>query len=79
MSEPVKTALYKNHVAHEGRIVDFAGWALPVQYESIIKEHQAVREDVGVFDCSHMGQFFVSGPDAEKFVNYMISNNIEKN
>ena len=78
MSEPEKTALYNNHEAHGGRIVDFAGWALPVQYESIIKEHQAVREDVGVFDCSHMGQFFVDGPDAEKFVNYMISNNLNK-
>ena len=78
MSEPVKTALFSHHEAHGGRIVDFAGWALPVQYESIIKEHQAVREEVGVFDCSHMGQFFVVGPDAEKFVNYMISNNLDK-
>jgi len=73
-----KTALYDNHVKHGGRIVDFAGWDLPVQYESMIKEHMAVREDAGVFDCSHMGQFFVSGPDAYSFVNYMISNNLDK-
>ena len=78
MSEPVKTALFENHQKHGGRIVDFAGWSLPVQYESIIKEHQAVREDVGLFDCSHMGQFFIEGPDAAKFVNYMISNNLAK-
>jgi aminomethyltransferase len=78
MSEPIKTALYDNHEKHGGRIVDFAGWALPVQYDSILKEHQAVRDNVGVFDCSHMGQFFVSGPDASKFVNYMISNNLDK-
>ncbi|MDD7984927.1 glycine cleavage system aminomethyltransferase GcvT [Lentisphaera marina] len=78
MSEAIKTALFDNHEKHGGRIVDFAGWALPVQYDSIIKEHQAVRESAGVFDCSHMGQFFVSGPDASKFVNYMISNNLDK-
>lgn len=73
-----KTALYENHVKHGGRVVDFAGWALPVQYESMIKEHNAVRESMGVFDCSHMGQFFVTGPDAYDFVNYMISNNLDK-
>ena len=73
-----KTALYDNHVKYEGRIVDFAGWALPVQYDSMIKEHMAVREEAGVFDCSHMGQFFISGPDAYDFVNYMISNNLDK-
>lgn len=78
MSEAIKTALYDNHEKHGGRIVDFAGWALPVQYDSIIKEHLAVRENSGVFDCSHMGQFFVSGPDASQFVNYMISNNLDK-
>ena len=77
-SEPQKTALHDNHVKHGGRIVDFAGWALPVQYESIIKEHKAVREEAGVFDCSHMGQLFVSGPDAYDYVNYMISNNLDK-
>lgn len=74
----MKTALYDNHVAHGGRIVDFAGWDLPVQYESMIKEHMAVREGAGVFDCSHMGQFFVSGPDAYEYVNFMISNNLDK-
>lgn len=74
----MKTALYDNHVKHGGRIVDFAGWDLPVQYESMIKEHMAVREDAGIFDCSHMGQFFVSGPDAYDFVNFMISNNLDK-
>ena len=77
MSEPLKTALHNNHVAHGGRIL-ILPVALPVQYESIIKEHQAVRNDVGVFDCSHMGQFFVTGPDAENFVDYMISNNLKK-
>ena len=78
LEECKKTALYENHVKHGGRIVDFAGWALPVQYESMIKEHNAVREAAGVFDCSHMGQFFVSGPDAYDYVNYMISNNLDK-
>ena len=73
-----KTALYENHLKHGARVVDFSGWALPVQYESMIKEHNAVRENVCVFDCSHMGQFFVSGMDAYDFVNYMISNNLDK-
>jgi aminomethyltransferase len=73
-----KTALYENHIKHGARVVDFAGWALPVQYESMIKEHMAVRESAGLFDCSHMGQFFVNGVDAYNFVNYMISNNLDK-
>ena len=73
-----KTALFDNHVKHGGRVVDFAGWALPVQYSSMIKEHNAVREDVGLFDCSHMGQFFVTGKDAYAFTQHMISNNLDK-
>ncbi len=74
----MKTALYESHLARGGRIVDFAGWDLPVQYESMIKEHMAVRQEAGIFDCSHMGQFFVSGKDAYDFVNFMISNNLDK-
>ena len=73
-----KTALHDTHVKLGGRIVDFAGWALPVQYASMITEHKAVREDAGVFDCSHMGQFFIKGPEAYDFVQYMITNNLDK-
>ena len=59
-----RTALYANHQALGARLVDFHGWELPIQYESILKEHQAVRLRAGLFDVSHMGQITVEGPDA---------------
>ncbi|MEY2601536.1 MAG: aminomethyltransferase, partial [Verrucomicrobiota bacterium] len=63
VSEPgqKKTALYDEHVKRGGRMVPFAGWLMPVQYISIVEEHQAVRKNVGMFDISHMGQFIVDG------------------
>ncbi len=71
-----RTPLYDLHVALGGRIVDFAGYELPVQYETgIIAEHNAVRTKAGFFDCSHMGEFILSGPDAEKALNYILTNN----
>lgn len=73
-----KTALLDTHIKHGGRIVDFGGWALPVQFSSMIKEHKAVRNEAGLFDCSHMGQFFISGPDAYAYVQHMISNDLDK-
>lgn len=60
------------------RMVDFAGWNMPVQYKSIIAEHMAVRTKAGLFDVSHMGEFIVSGPDAHDFVQYMVANDINK-
>lgn len=59
-------------------MVDFGGWSMPVQYSGIIDEHQAVRTALGVFDISHMGQFFVSGPDACAWLNRMLTNNAER-
>ena len=56
-----KTPLYDAHVALNAKMVDFGGWALPVQYSSILEEHKAVREACGLFDVSHMGEFFVRG------------------
>lgn len=64
MSEPLKTPLFDWHRANQGRIVDFAGWAMPVQYSSIIAEHEAVRKQVGLFDVSHMGRLEFSGEEA---------------
>lgn len=58
-------------------MVDFHGWLLPVQFESIIAEHKAVRESAGMFDVSHMGQVFVEGPEAWKFLQYINTNNIK--
>lgn len=67
-----KTPLYDTHVALDGRIVDFAGWALPVQYPTgPTSEHHAVRNAAGLFDISHMGQFELSGLDADVFLQYI--------
>jgi aminomethyltransferase len=67
-----KTPLYETHVALDGRIVDFAGWALPVQYPTgPTVEHHAVRTAAGLFDISHMGQFALSGLDADVFLQYI--------
>lgn len=66
------------HEALGARLVPFAGWNMPVQYSSIIDEHHAVRGKAGVFDISHMGQFIVSGPGAETWLNRMLTNNISK-
>ncbi len=66
------------HQALGARLVPFAGWNMPVQYSSIIDEHHAVRQKAGIFDISHMGQFIVSGPGAETWLNRMLTNNIAK-
>jgi len=75
---PRRTALFESHKRLGGRIVDFHGWELPVQYESIIKEHDAVRNRCGLFDVSHMGQVFVSGPQALAFLQKVNANDISK-
>ena len=59
-------------------MVPFAGWLMPVQYTSIVEEHQAVRQNVGVFDISHMGQFVVEGDSAGNWLNRMLTNNVDK-
>ncbi|MFZ5354415.1 MAG: glycine cleavage system aminomethyltransferase GcvT, partial [Bacillota bacterium] len=69
-----KTALYDAHVRFGGKIIEFAGWELPVQYEGIIPEHEAVRNAAGLFDVSHMGEVDVKGPEAFAFVQNLITN-----
>lgn len=71
-----KTCLYDSHVALGAKMSPFAGSMMPIQYSSITEEHNAVRHAVGMFDVSHMGEIFVSGPDAEKFVNHIFTNEI---
>jgi glycine cleavage system T protein (aminomethyltransferase) len=73
-----KTPLYDEHVRLGARMVPFAGWLMPVQYTSIVEEHQAVRNNVGLFDISHMGQFVVEGADAGDWLNSMLTNNVDK-
>lgn len=62
-----KTPLYDEHVKLGGNVVDYAGWYLPVQYEGLVAEHNAVRNAAGLFDVSHMGEITVKGKDAEAF------------
>lgn len=76
MSELKFTPLRDFHVAHGGRMVDFAGWYMPVQYRSILEEHKAVRRTAGLFDVSHMGEVDVQGPDAGRFLNYLVTNDV---
>ncbi len=73
-----RSPLHQSHLALGGKMVPFAGWEMPVQYSSIVEEHKAVRERVGVFDISHMGQFLVSGQDAAAFLNRALTNDVAK-
>jgi aminomethyltransferase len=75
---PKKTPLYDEHVRLGARMVPFAGWLMPVQYLSIVEEHQAVRTNVGMFDISHMGQLIVDGIGACEWLNAMLTNNVGK-
>jgi aminomethyltransferase len=70
-----RTPLYDWHVAHGARMVDFAGWDMPIQYTSIIEEHQAVRTDAGLFDISHMGRLSFAGPDSLSLIQQVYTNN----
>ena len=72
----MRTPLFDSHVAAGGRMVDFAGWEMPVQYSGILAEHKAVREAVGIFDISHMGEFFVSGPGSAAWLDSLLTNNV---
>ena len=73
-----RTPLHDRHVAAGARLVPFAGWEMPVQYEGIRAEHVAVRERAGVFDVSHMGEIETTGPDAEAFLQRVLSNDVTK-
>ena len=80
MSETAQktTPLYQEDLRLGAKIIPFGGWLMPVQYTSILEEHQAVRNNVGIFDISHMGQLIVSGPAAAEWLNTMLTNNIDK-
>jgi aminomethyltransferase len=71
-----RTPLFERHVAAGARMVPFAGWEMPVQYDGVIPEHRAVRRDAGVFDVSHMGQLHVEGPATAALLQAMLSNDI---
>ena len=71
-----RTPLHDRHVALGARMVPFAGWEMPVQYEGVIQEHRAVREDAGAFDVSHMGELEVDGPRASELLQGLLSNDL---
>src|SRR3954468_11165065 len=73
-----RTPLYDRHAAAGARLVPFAGWEMPVQYDGIRPEHVAVRTGAGIFDVSHMGQVETGGPDAEAFLQRVLSNDVSK-
>jgi aminomethyltransferase len=72
----LRTPLYDWHVAHGGRMVEFGGWDMPVQYSTIVEEHTAVRTAAGLFDISHMGRLVFQGPDAETFLQHLFTNDV---
>ena len=74
----LRTPLYARHVALGARMVSFAGYEMPVQYEGVIPEHKAVRTNAGAFDVSHMGEIHVDGPTAQEFLQSMLSNDIDR-
>ncbi len=78
MSELKRTPLRDFHMAHGAKLVDFAGWEMPVQYRSILEEHRAVRGAAGLFDVSHMGEVDVAGPGAGAFLNRLVTNNVAR-
>src|SRR3954467_3047155 len=73
-----RTPLYERHEAAGARLVPFAGWEMPVQYEGIRQEHVNVRTNAGLFDVSHMGEIETSGPQAEEFLQHILSNDVTK-
>ncbi len=78
ISKVQRTPLFDEHMRLGGKMIEFGGWEMPVFYTSIMEEHLAVRQSVGMFDISHMGQILVSGPDSGTFLNRLLTNNIQK-
>jgi len=78
MTQLKRTPLHAFHARNGGRLVEFAGWEMPVQYRSILEEHRAVRQRAGLFDVSHMGEVRVSGPGALAFLQYLVTNDVSR-
>ena len=76
--ESKRTPLYEKHLEANGKIVDFAGWEMPINYGSQVQEHKQVREDAGMFDVSHMVVLDFKGNDVKRFLQYLLANNVDK-
>jgi aminomethyltransferase len=72
------TALYEKHLALNARMIEYAGFSMPLSYTGITEEHLAVRTGMGIFDVSHMGEFLIDGKDALNFVNHLVTNTFLK-
>jgi aminomethyltransferase len=73
-----RTPLYEQHQRLGGKLVDFAGWEMPIQYGGVIEDYQAVRNAVGLFDVSHMGRITAEGRDVTAFLQQVTTNNVAK-
>src|SRR5260221_14161084 len=73
-----RTPLFETHRALGARLVEFSGWEMPVQYSSILEEHRAVRERAGLFDVSHMGEFYVEGAGAVALLQWLVPNDVAR-
>lgn len=74
----LQTALHDWHVSHGGRMVDFAGWHMPIQYTTIVEEHHVVRQKAGLFDISHMGRIWFTGPGALPLLDKLLTNDVSR-
>ena len=73
-----KTPFYSKHILNSAKIVEFAGYIMPMFYDGIVPEHKSVRSEVGMFDISHMGEFYVKGPGALDFIQKMTTNDASR-
>src|SRR5258706_1735852 len=73
-----RTPLFSAHQNLGGKLIEFGGWEMPVQYTSIVDEHLTVRKAAGLFDISHMGEVLINGPEAAEFLNHALTNDITK-
>lgn len=73
-----RTPLFEAYKKYGAKVIDFGGWELPVQFSSILEEHEAVRKEAGLFDVSHMGEVLVEGKDAESYINFLVTNDVTK-
>ena len=78
MNNVKRLPLHDFHLSNSAKFTVFAGWEMPVSYGSSVAEHMMVRENLGFFDVSHMGELFIKGPEAIDFLNYVLTNNLEK-
>lgn len=74
----LRTPLYETHIAAKAKMVDFAGFEMPIQYEGILAEHQATRTKATLFDVSHMGEILIKGKDSKAFINFMVTSDVSK-